>query len=89
MLFSELLEAVKGLPRADKIQLINELQSDVGELSPEEAVIAQYLRPDAAAHMGWQVTDDQPDTVEVWFPEANPNAVAAALRALDEEKKRQ
>jgi hypothetical protein len=73
---TEIIEAVKALPRADKVRLLHALVEDVGgppEVTPEEALLAKYFPPGAT-------------TFEVWFPEANPHAVAAAAQALAERK---
>lgn len=44
MSFPELLEAVKALPWAEKVQLMHTLAD---EISPEEALLAKYFPPGA------------------------------------------
>lgn len=68
MSFSEILAAVKALPRGEQVSMMEAIKEDVGELTPEEVLLAKYFPPGA--------------TFEVWFPESNPAGVAAALQAL-------
>ena len=68
MSFSEILAAVKALPRSEQESMMEAIKEDVGELTPEESLLAKYFPPGA--------------TFEVWFPESNPAGVAAALQAL-------
>lgn len=42
MSFPEILDAVKALPRAEKLQVMQVLSE---ELTPDEALIARYFRP--------------------------------------------
>jgi hypothetical protein len=68
MSFSEVLEAVKALPREDKLQLMQALRQDV-ELTPEEELCAKLGIKSGGL-------------CEVWFPESNAEAAAAAMDAL-------
>jgi hypothetical protein len=75
MSLAEILDAVRALPRAEKVRLLHALIDDVAggpEVTPEEALLARYFPPGA--------------TFEVWFPETNPHAVAAAVQTLAERK---
>jgi hypothetical protein len=62
MSFPEILEAVKALPQAEKIQLMHALVDEVGghrERTTEEAAIAKLFPPGAVLHTGWQATTDE------------------------------
>ena len=62
MSFPEILEAVKALPQAEKIQLMHALVDEVGGhrgTAAEEAAIAKLFPPGAVLHTGWRVTTDE------------------------------
>jgi hypothetical protein len=62
MSFPELLEAVKALPQAEKLELLNVLADDVGGgsgLTPAEVTFLQQFPTGVTLHPGWQVTTDE------------------------------
>jgi hypothetical protein len=78
MSLADLLPAIRALPRAEKAELIHLLVDDVSA-------------PPAEPARDVGLTDEQlremfpPGYVaQVWFPGPNPEAVAAATRALAE-----
>ena len=73
MSLAELLPAIRALPQGEKVQLVHLLVDELGGASgPTDGV------PDHLRHLV-----PLPGTVyDVWFPEPNPGAVAAALQAL-------
>ena len=45
MSFSEILDAVKAMPRGEQVSLIQTLKEEVGELTPEEELLAKSFPP--------------------------------------------
>jgi len=68
MSFSEPLDAVKALPRDEKLQLMQTLHQDF-EPTPDEELCAKLGIKSGGI-------------CEVWFPESNAEAAAAAMEAL-------
>ena len=74
MSLAELLPSIRALPESEKVQLIHLLIDIVAEVPPVDDGIPSELRkliPPGAVF-------------DVWFPEANPESVAAALQVLKE-----
>jgi hypothetical protein len=77
MSLAELLPAIRALPAGEKVQLMHLLVDELGGAKPVHEEFPEHLR-----HL-----IPPPGTVfEVWFPEANPQAVAAAMQALQDRK---
>jgi hypothetical protein len=75
MSLAEILDAVRTLPRAEKVRLLHALIDDVGgapEVTPEETLIARYFPPGA--------------TFEIATPLDCYEAAAALQQLLDREK---
>ena len=68
MSFTELLEAARRRPPPDQLRLVHELVDEVAR-APEDRLAASIGHLPGA-------------TYDVWFPEENAPAVAAALQAL-------
>ncbi len=75
MSLAELLPAIRALPKSERVQLIHLLIDDVVPVPPVDDGISEELR---------KLLPPPGSVVEVWFPEANPEATAAALQALRE-----
>lgn len=75
MSFPELLAAVRGLKREEKIQLLTQLKSEVAELTEEEAKIARCFPSGAFA--------------EIREPVYAPEAAAILLGMLAAEKRKE
>lgn len=73
MSLAELLPAIRALPRAEQVQLLHLLVDGVAEASPPNL-----------NEIPVELRKQLPTTAEVWFPEPNPGAVAAALQVLHE-----
>ena len=56
------------MPRGEQVSLMQTLKEEVGELTPEETILGRDFQ--------------RGRTFDVWFPESNSEAVAAALLAL-------
>ena len=77
MSLTELLPSICDLPRDEKVRLLRLLSVEVGDSHEPDDGIPPHLR-----HLM-----PLPGTVyDVWFPEPNPSAAAAAARALSEWK---
>ena len=72
MSFSEILAAVKALPRDERVSLMEAIKDEVGEPTPEESLVAKYFPPGA--------------TFEVFTPFECHEAAAALLQLLEERK---
>lgn len=62
MSFPEILDAVKALPRVEKLELLHALVDDVGGVSGLISTEAAFLKPFPAGvtlHPGWQATTDE------------------------------
>jgi hypothetical protein len=68
MSFSELLDAARKLTRDEKIRLVRVIMDEVAHSPEEEWAAAHGIKPGTS--------------FDVWFPEPNGPAVAAALQAL-------
>jgi hypothetical protein len=72
---AEILDAVRTLPRAEKVRLLHALIDDVGggpEFTPEEALLARYFPPGA--------------TFEIATPLDSYEGAAVLQQLLDREK---
>lgn len=72
MSFSEILAAVKALPRGEQVSMMEAIKEDVGELTPEEVLLAKYFPPGA--------------TFEVFTPFECHEAAAVLLQLIEERK---
>ena len=78
MSLAELLPAIRALPRAEQVELLHLLIDGVSQAPPPQPTadgIPDELR---------KLLPPPGSSVDVWFPEANPAAVAAAQQALQE-----
>lgn len=75
MSLAELLPAIRALPKSEQVQLLHLLIDDVATLPPVDDGISEELR---------RILPPPGAVVDLWYPEANPEAVAAALQALKE-----
>jgi hypothetical protein len=74
MSLAELLPAIRALPTSEQAELLRLLLGGMGEAAAVQPTDDRVS--DATAPAG--------SVAEVWFPEANPEAAAAALQALRE-----
>jgi hypothetical protein len=72
MSYPELLDAIRKLPQTDKIRLMHDLVDDVA--SSSELALLKSLGVSSTARY------------EVWFPNGDGAAAAAALQALLEQR---
>ena len=68
MSFTEILDAVKAMPRGEQVSLMQTLKEEVGELTTEETILGRDFQSGKS--------------FDVWFPHTNSEAVAAALLAI-------
>jgi hypothetical protein len=81
MSLTELLTAIRALPKAERVALLHLLVDDVtAPAAPTGQSPNDFCIPEAELRKMFP-----PGYVgEIWFPEANPEAVAAAMQALKE-----
>ena len=72
MSFSEILDAVKAMPRSGQVSLMQTLKKEVGEVSSDEELLTKRFPPGVA--------------FEVYTPFDNGEAAAILERMLAEEK---
>ena len=72
MSFSEILDAVKAMPRGEQVSLMQSLKEEVGELTPDEELLTKRFPPGVA--------------FEVYTPFDNGEAAAILERMLAEDK---
>lgn len=72
MSFTEILDAVKAMPRCEQVSLIQTLKEEVGEASSDEELLAKYFPPGVV--------------FEVFTPFDNGEAAAILERMLAEDK---
>lgn len=77
MSLAELLPAIRALPKPERVQLLHLLIDEVAETprtsQPLDALTEETRKQFPPGYVA-----------EVWFPAANPEGEAAALRALKE-----
>lgn len=80
MSLAELLPAIRALPKAEQVQLLHLLVDGVAEAPPAEPPKPPSVEEQLLERLGIEIPPGF--VAEVWFPEANPEAVAAAMEAL-------
>jgi hypothetical protein len=79
MSLADLIPAIRALPKSEQVKLLHLLVDGVAEVSPG----ADPTAPDGVTNELRKLLPPN-GVAEVWFPEANPEAVAAALQAINE-----
>jgi hypothetical protein len=82
MALAELLPAIRALPQPERIQLLHLLIDEVTGTHPTPARTPADDIPEELR----KLLPPPGSVVEVWFPEANPEAVASALEVLNESR---
>lgn len=72
MSFSEILDVARKLTCVEKIRLMHELLNEIADTPEERWAATLGILPGT--------------TFDVWFPQANEAAVAAAAKALQENR---
>ncbi len=74
MSFSEILDAVKAMPRGEQVSLMQTLKEEVGEVSSDEELLTKCFPPGVV--------------FEVREPVYAPEAAAVLLEMLEAEKRK-